>query len=279
MGRSQTLVVPGYQVVKYIGSGAGSTIWEIRERATDDVYALKRVVKRHGSDARHLGQAINEYEIGVNLDHPAMRRIHLMRRIKRWLVLREIHLVMEFCKGRTVQDERPRSIREVVRIFIEVAAGLTHMNAQGFVHADIKPNNILVASDGEVKVIDLGQSCRIGTVKDRIQGTPDFIAPEQVQRQPLDSRTDVYNFAAALYWTLTGRAIPTSLPKKGQVTLMHDMAFTPPEALNPKVPAPLSKLIVDCIEVQPSRRPHSLKEVGARMGLILHTLDRDARDT
>ena len=279
MGRSQTLVVPGYQVVQYTGSGARSTIWEIRDRATNDLYALKRVVKRHGSDGRFLEQAINEYEVGAELDHPVIRHIHRIRRIKRWMMLREVHLVMEFCQGGTVQDQRPTSVREAVRIFIHVAEGLTYMNAQGFVHADMKPNNILVAPDGQVKVIDLGQSCPIGTVKERIQGTPDFIAPEQVQRQPLDSRTDVYNFAAALYWTLTGRAIPTSLPKKGQVTLKHDMTFTPPEMLNPKVPAPLSKLITDCIELQPSRRPHSLKEVGARMGLIAHTLDRNSSDT
>ena len=113
------------------------------------------------------------------------------------------------------------------------------------------------------------------TVKQRIQGTPDFIAPEQVQRQPLDARTDAYNFAAALYWTLTGQPIPTILPREGAVTLKADMTYIPPEELNRAVPPALSKLIIDCIEVRPSRRPGSMREVAGRLSLILHTMTRN----
>ena len=77
----------------------------------------------------------NEYEIGRQLDHPVIRKVHRLRRIKRWMALREVHLVMEFCEGRNLQDERPSAIVEVVRIFSEVAGGLAYMNARGFVHA------------------------------------------------------------------------------------------------------------------------------------------------
>ena len=128
--------------------------------------------------------------------------------LKRWLSLKEIHLVMEFCEGKSVQENRPQSVEQVVQIFSKVAGGLAHMNSRGYVHADTKPNNIIVAADGEVKIIDLGQSCHMGTIKQRIQGTPDFIAPEQVRRLPLDARTDIYNFGASLYWGLSGQAIP-----------------------------------------------------------------------
>lgn len=278
MSSSDTLEVPGYRVVQYIGSGARSRIWQIRDVRTDEMFALKQVVKRHTGDYRFLEQAINEYQTASCLDHPVIRKITVMRKVKRWLSLREIHLVMEYCHGLTVQDRRPSDLREVLRIYSEVASGLAHINSRGFVHADIKPNNIVVAPSGEVKIIDLGQSCRMGAIKSRIQGTPDFIAPEQVHRRPLDARTDVFNFGASLYWTLTGRPIPTVLPKTNGSMLKADMIIAPPEQLNPDVPASLSKLVLDCVEQIPAHRPPSMSEVLSRLGLIAYTIERKANN-
>ena len=107
MTTTRTLAVPGYQVIQYLGSGARSTIWQIEDCRTEKPYALKRVVKRGPEDARFLEQAINEYKVGSSLDHPVIRRIYDIRRVKQWLSLREIHLVMELCRGVTVQDSRP----------------------------------------------------------------------------------------------------------------------------------------------------------------------------
>ena len=161
-----------------------------------------------------------------------------LRRVKRWFSLHEIHLVMEYCTGQTLQENRMESVPHLVTIFNEVANGLAYMNARGFVHSDIKPNNIVVAPDGAVKVIDMGQSCPLGTIKERIQGTPDFIAPEQVYRRPLDARTDVYNFGATLYWVLTGKPIPTALPQKGSMTMMADLATFRPRTSTRTSPPP-----------------------------------------
>ncbi len=268
MSESQTLEVPGCQVIRFLGSGARSTIWQVRDRRTSEVYALKRVVKRHASDMRFLEQAVNEYEIGLRFNHPAIRRVYDIRRVKRWLSLREIHLMMELCKGKTVQENRPGNVAEVVRIFVEVAVALAHMNSKGFVHADTKPNNIIVSPEGQVKLIDFGQSCPVGTVKTRIQGTPDFIAPEQVRRRPVDGRTDVFNFGAALYWTLTARPIPTVLPKEGSLTMSNGQRIVPPERLNPRVPEQLGKFVTACVEVHPAKRPASMNEVASRLSLV-----------
>jgi serine/threonine-protein kinase len=234
------------------------------------------VVRRHAGDYKFLEQAINEYHVGSTINHPGIRRILDLKRIKRLFTLREIHLIMEHVEGKSVQEGRPDDICEIVRIFCEVAASLAHMNGRGFVHADMKPNNIILCPDGHVKIIDLGQSCRIGTIKTRIQGTPDFMAPEQVHRLPLDGRTDIFNFGAALYWTLTGRPIPTIMPKKDHVGLMHDLSVTPPEQYNPQVPASLSQLLLCCIEMMPSKRPASMSEVSSRLILISRTLGRSS---
>jgi len=278
MAGTQSLELPGYAVLQYLGSGARSTIWQVRDQQTGEVYALKRTVRRHASDGRFLEQAINEYEIGSLLRHPNVRRIFDIRRVSRWLRLHEVHLLMEMCDGLTVQADRPRDLAAVVRVFTDVASGLSHLHERNIVHCDTKPNNIVVAGDGSVKLIDFGQSCYAGTVKSRIQGTPDFIAPEQVYRRPVTARTDVYNFGASLYWTLTGRPIPTVLPKDGLLTLNDGQRVLPVEQLNPDVPASLSKLVGECIQLHPPHRPGSMGEIGSRLMLIGRQLEQ-ARPT
>jgi serine/threonine-protein kinase len=276
MDSTKTLQAFGYEVIQYLGSGARSTIWQVMDRRTSKVYALKRVTRRSAADSRFVQQAANEGQVGILFNHPVIRRIYSVRRIKRWLSLREIHLLMELCEGQTIQENRPGSVAETVRIFSRVAEALAHMSTKGYVHADIKPNNIIVSPGGDVKIIDFGQSCRLGTIKTRIQGTPDFIAPEQVLRHPLDARTDVFNFGASLYWALTGKPIPTVLPRKGSLTIPVIPSVQPADKLNSDVPPALSKLILDMIEVQPSRRPSSMNEVTSRLTLISLRLGKDA---
>jgi len=196
----------------------------------------------------------------------------LIRRVRRWLAVREIHLIMELCPGESLQSRRPGSVLETLRIFGEVAEALAYMNDRGYVHADTKPNNIIAGPNGTVKVIDLGQSCPLGTVKQRIQGTRDFIAPEQVHRRPLNARTDVFNFGAALYWTLTGRGIPTALPRRGRAALEAEQIVVPPQHINPDVPEPLAELVSDCIEALPADRPATMSGVASRLSEITGSL-------
>ena len=273
----KTLEVPGYQVMQYLGSGARSTIWSIRDRKTNELFVLKRVVKRHPSDHRFIEQAENEYAVASQIEHTNIRRCFQIRRLRSWMRTREVHLVMEFCPGLSVQQSRPTDVLAVLEIFIQVANGLVFMHRRGFVHADMKPNNIIVGPDGLVKVIDLGQSCTLGAVKQRIQGTPDFIAPEQVYRQPLDARTDVFNFGAALYWTLTGQAINTVLPKKTtSVQLVSELRLTPVDQLNKEVPPALAKLVADCVEFQAGQRPAAMQQVQVKLEMIQTQIRRAA---
>jgi len=274
---SSALSVPGYRVLKHLGNGARSTIWQARNNETGDLIALKRVLKQGSQDQRFLDQASNEFTVAGHLDHPVVRKVFRLRRIRKFIRVCELHLYMELCEGRTVQERRPTEMADVMHIFTQVAEGVAHMNRSGFVHADLKPNNILVDDDRTVKLIDLGQSCPVGTTKQRIQGTPDYIAPEQVGRKPLDARTDVFNFGATLYWVLVGKPISTALPKNGEVTLRSDTAIAPPDQKNEKVPPALSKLVMDCIELLPSRRPSNMDEVISRLELVNRAMQKKAR--
>ena len=110
----------------------------------------------------------------------------------------------------------------MLRIFTETAMGLKAMHAAGFVHADLKPNNILVTPDDDVKLIDLGQSAKLNRAKPRVQGTVDYMAPEQVQREKLDQRTDVFGLGACLHKMFTGSAIKTEMNKNLSVKKCYD---------------------------------------------------------
>ena len=135
-------------------------------------------------------------------------------------------------------------VLDIVHIFHQVAQGLMHMHGRGFVHADMKPTNVLITAEGRIKVIDLGQTHPIGKPKERIQGTPGFMAPEQADVEPLSERTDVYNFGATMYWMLTGQEVPTAGPgSRGQATV-------PPLAnrINPDIPIELAEVVNLCLE-------------------------------
>jgi serine/threonine protein kinase len=147
-------------------------------------------------------------------------------------------------------------------MFVQVGKGLDSLHYLGYVHCDVKPNNILTNDKKEVKIIDFGQAAKAATVKERIQGTPDFIAPEQVEKRPVTVRTDVYNFGATLYWAVARHRIPTLYNiRKHKREALRDEHIKPPTHYNPEVPEALSDLIMECIHLDPTERPRNMGDV------------------
>jgi len=261
-----------YEVISRLGYGARSTIYAVSEKKSGQVYALKRVVRKGPEDDRFLEQAEQEFAIASQFDHPVLRRCIRMIRRRKMLKTAELYLLMELVDGTSLDVHRPNSLITMIEVFLQVASGLSAMHRMGYVHADIKPNNILVNENLAVKIIDFGQSCTTGTVKQRIQGTPDYIAPEQVGRGPLTAATDVFNFGATMYWCVTDHHIPTLIPKKKDKVDKAPPApreLKPPHEINPRIPMPLSRLIVDCVQNRPSHRPPDFTTVIPRLELAL----------
>src|SRR5437762_2466297 len=140
---------------------------------------------------------------------------------------------------------------------------------------DIKPNNILRRDTGKVKIIDFGQSCKIGTIKERIQGTPDYIAPEQVKRKPVSHKTDIFDLGATMYWALTGKNIPTLYTvNQGDNSFLVDDRIDTVQDLNSSVPPALSNLVMECIASRPEKRPAGMDHVINRLELSRHILTK-----
>ncbi len=269
--------VEGYRILADLGQGAASWIYLVQDPKTKQVWALKHVHKGDAKDARFLEQAVFEAEVGQKMSHPNVRRVErVVKKTKGFFQLNDVYLVMELVDGVSMDIVPPTNFTDAVTIFHQVAQGLRHMHAKGFVHADMKPNNVIICTGPNAKIIDLGQSCPSGTVKKRIQGTPDYIAPEQVHRRPITERTDVYNLGATMYWTLTGRHIPTALPKgDALVSRIDDDLMDKPVAiseLNPRIHPKLADLVMKCVEIRAEDRPDSMAAVSDQLELILGIL-------
>jgi len=274
------LDIGGFTILKRIGTGARTTIYMATDKEDNTNVALKRVIFERPEDARIFEQVETEYKVARRIDHPYVRKCNKLIKIRRMFKVRELLLSMELFDGQSLEDGPTLSLVDVLLVFRMVASGLDAMHQQGFLHCDIKPNNILMGTSGSIKIIDLGQSCRAGTTKPRIQGTPDYIAPEQVRRKPLGSRTDIFNLGATMYWALTGQNVPTLIPKKNdRLGLVIPKNCPAPHEIRKKVPIGVSRLVMDCVKDNPAHRPRNLLTVISRLDLIIHSILGDKLKT
>jgi serine/threonine-protein kinase len=254
----------GYEVVDLIGEGAASRIFAVTDPKTSQLYALKHVIRKTEKDIRYIDQVENEFNVSKQFRHPGLRRSFDFKTARKGMFgpLNEAALVMELVHGAPINEHPPGDVGAVVDCFIQTANALESMHKLKLVHCDLKPNNIIRDADGTVKVIDFGQTCPIGTEKQRVQGTPDFIAPEQVRLKPVSVRTDVYNFGATLYWALTGQRIPTLYTiAKADRHILKEQQYPAPANVNPSVPERLSKMVMNCVRYRPSERTDDMTAI------------------
>jgi serine/threonine-protein kinase len=253
-----------YRVVNTLGTGAGSTILLISDKtAGGKKYALKVVRKQDADDEVYVQQARTEFEAAKKLNHPAIAKIYDCRLKKSWFKVKGVELLMEFVEGKTLDEIEAPEIGQLVLIFCQVTSALTHMHRRGVYHGDMKPSNIMLTKTGHVKLIDFGTAWVRGQDKHRIQGTPQYIAPEQATEKVVDEKTDVYNLGATMYRMLTGHFAQQGILKPGE-----DRKLAPPVKINTRIPGPLSDLIVASLALDPSKRPASMFEIRDQLSAI-----------
>ncbi len=268
-------------MLAHLGDGAASALYAVQDPKSKQVWSLKHVVRNDEKDQRFLDQVQQEFTVGSKLDHPNIRHVYRIIRHRKFFRVHAISLLMEYIDAQTLDARLPQNQIQVIKIFLQVARGLAHMHGRGFVHADIKPNNILVSELDEVKIIDLGQACPIGTVKKRIQGTPGYMAPEQAHRDAVTPQTDIYNLGATMYWVLLREVIPTALPPQDENNSLYSGAVdiemlempVPPHEKKSSIHPLLSKQILDCVQIRPEDRPESMELVVNRLELIMDVLN------
>jgi serine/threonine protein kinase len=249
------------QILSELGTGAGSHVFHVRRRKDGRDYALKVVAVSEAKGRSFLDQVRNEFRVGQMLDHPNLMKVHALDIETDWLFRpQRAMLLAELIRGRTLDYLPPMPPSRLAAAFAQVADAVGHMHDRGLIHADLKPNNLILGRQG-VKVIDFGLAFAEGKPKHRARGTPEYMAPETKARTHLDRRTDVFNLGATLYYLLTHRRLPAT-----QLGLILDEGayhrqLVPVAALNPAVPSGLCDAVHRCIEYDPDRRPQTMTEV------------------
>ena len=277
--------IAGFDVIQTLGTGAASVLYLVHD-AKGASYTLKYVPIDGKQDHRFAEQAISEHRIAQHFDDPRIRKSLRVHKIRPFLKLTAVAVILEHVEGTTLNALTEPTPTELYPVFREAAAALAVMHEAGYVHADLKPSNIMVTRAQQdqpsmVKLIDLGQSCPTGRIKQRIQGTPDYMAPEQAKRRAVDERTDVFCLAATMYNLLTGQRASHAMPAGGDLGTLASSsdANTPPtpaHELNAEVPPALSALLTDALSQRPGDRPASMDRFVDRLDLALQQSRRAA---
>jgi serine/threonine protein kinase len=254
-----------FQVLGKLGTGAHSSILHVRRSADGRNYALKVVPIGGKDDLKFLEQARHEFRVAQMLDHKNLIKVYALETVKDWLFrIRKVHLLIEYVNGKTLDVCPPLPLPKLVQVFKCVADGLVHMHRRKVYHADLKPNNVLLSRSGDVKIIDFGLATIQGEGKNRIQGTPEYIAPEQAKHKMVNERTDIYNFGATMYRMVTFRLPPSVLQQEGGLPIdgkTWTRLLKPVKELNPKAPPVLCDLIHRCLSFNANHRPERMSEV------------------
>jgi serine/threonine-protein kinase len=263
--------IPNYRIVEKLGDGAESRIYRARCMRTGKDYAIKIVKVTKPEDTSYVDLLRSEHAIGSVIEHPVIRKVYELRIMRQRLRLRGAILFMEYVDGMPMSEKGfQRPLVGLLGMFRQAAQGLHAMHVAGWVHADLKPNNMMVAGDDSIKLIDLGQSSTIHEAKPRIQGTIDYMAPEQAQRGVLDQRTDVFGLGAALHRVVTGKPVLTEM---NQTVSIHSQSLIGKrvsqirEPSDVELPACVARLIDDCCQASPADRIYDMPTVIERINL------------
>ncbi len=209
-------VIGGYKVRSLLQTGQTSQVFEVAEPNSGRHFAMKVLLPEVAGVASHRRLLFNEAEIGTKLRHENVINIVKVNRSPE-----TPHFVMEFFASGSIrkrlQSRDPKDkeflLQFAKRIFKQAATGLAYMNASGYLHLDVKPDNILVNASGQTKIIDFAISKRIKVgflarllrKRGTPEGTASYMSPEQIRGQPLDARSDIYSFACSMYEVVCGR--------------------------------------------------------------------------
>jgi serine/threonine protein kinase len=272
-----------FAVIKELGSGAHSTILHISREEDGRQYALKVVPIESADDQKFLEQAEHEFRVAQMLDHPNLIKIFCLEKQTNWLMkVKKVQLLIEFVKGETLDKAATLSLKKLVPLLVQVASGLVHMHRRNVLHADLKPGNIMVnLRTNQAKIIDYGLAWIKGESKGRIQGTPEYMAPETITNGFVNEKTDIFNFGATMYRLVTFRLPPSLLPTPGGVRITgktYTQMLKPVAECNPLAPKELCELIQRCLEYSSDQRPERMSEIQGILDRLADELGPDEEE-
>ena len=252
-----------YRVERPLGHGGMASVYLAHDGELDRPVALKLLAESLAGDAAFRERFFREARLAARLSHPNVVSVYDAGETEAG----RPYIVMEYVEGTTLEGRGPLPADEAVALVVQACRGLAHAHAAGLVHRDVKPHNLLLRTDGSLKVADFGIAravegtalTQVGTVL----GTAAYLAPEQAAGEEVTAAADVYALGAVLYELLTGRPPyePDSLAE-----LTERPEIVPVGEVAPGVPPRVEDAVMHALARNPAYRPSSAAELAEELG-------------
>ncbi|MBI2568589.1 MAG: protein kinase [Candidatus Schekmanbacteria bacterium] len=263
-----------YEIIAMLGRGGMAAVYRAHDRELEEDVALKVLLPDRFAGASGLTEGVErlkqEIRLARRISHPNVVRVHDVGEARG-----SRFISMECVPGQTLTQilsrQRLLAGEPGLQVIKQLCRGLGAVHAQGIVHRDVKPQNVMVLPNGAVKLMDFGISRlqapqRSGTGELIISGTPAYMSPEQVEgRRDLDARSDIYSLGIVMFEVFTG-SVPFAAPIAMAVLHAHLSASPPrPRDRNPNLSAELEELMLQCVAKAPENRPQSVRLLERRL--------------
>lgn len=262
--QSGTLLAGRYEIVSMLGLGGMGAVYKAHDKLLDRIVAIKIIRPDLADDPELLQRFKQEVILAREVTHKNVVRLYDITETEQLKFI-----TMEFIDGkdlRAVANERgPMPAKEATEVMSQVCSALQAAHAEGVVHRDLKPGNIMVQPNGRVVVMDFGLARSLhsdgGTKTGILMGTVDYMSPEQARGEHVDARSDVYTVGLILYELVTG-----VLPFKSDSVVAGLVRRTqekakPASEVDSRVPPGLSRVIAKCMAIDPAQRYQSAEEL------------------
>ncbi len=274
--KAHGLVVGKYVILDRIGSGSMGRVYKAHHQLMGRVVAIKIIAPEISNNERVVSRFQREMKLVGRLDHP-----NVVRAFDADQIGSVLYIVMEYVSGQSLsiklRTDGPLNPADAVDYIAQSARGLAHAHDQGIVHRDVKPSNLYLSKQRNIKVLDLGlgvlmeadQHCTFETADGVAVGTVDYMSPEQACGQEVDGRSDVYSLGCAMYHLVTGR-----LPFQGDspIERLGKRISNPPVpilSVRPDLPSNVVKVMDKMLAIKPRDRFQSAREAADALELLI----------
>ncbi len=265
-----------YEIVGKIGTGGMADVYKAMDLTLGRNVAVKVLKPEFSEDLNFVTKFRTEAQSAAGLEHPNIVNIYDVGSE------RGMHyIVMEYVEGITlktyIEKKGQLSFKEAISIAIQVGRGIEAAHNKGIVHRDIKPQNIIISTEGKVKVTDFGiaRVANSNTISSDVMGSVHYSSPEQARNGFVDGKSDIYSLGIVMYEMVTGR-VPFDGDTTVAVAIQHlQEEMVTPSAYAPNLPISMEKIILKCTQKNPDRRYASMTALLSDLRKALVSPDED----
>ena len=257
-----TLVAERYEIIEKIGIGGMANVYKAQDIKLSRTVAVKVLKEEFSEDMTFVNKFRTEAQSAAGLEHPNIVNVYDVGSENGFY-----YIVMEYVEGITLKDYIKKkghlSYKEALSITIQVGRGLQAAHEKNIIHRDVKPQNIIISTDGKVKVTDFGiaRAATTNTIHSDVMGSVHYASPEQARNGYVSNRSDIYSLGIVMYEMVTGK-VPYDGESTVQIAIQHlQDEMVPPSEYVDDLPISLEKIIMKCTQKSPDRRYESMENL------------------